>query len=85
MTATSRTAPTADWRAVTTLGGGSDGEAPGRREASRGDHEQHDEKERDRDHLDQHRSQAGVDVTGKVPLCVIGDETEDEGTDEGHR
>ena len=67
------------------LGGGPDGQAPGRGEAGRRDHEQRDEEEDDRDHLDQHRGQAGVDVPGQVALGVVGDEAEDERADEGHR
>ena len=84
MPVTSSAAPATDWRAVTTLGGGPDGQPSRRGEPCRRDHEQHDEEEEHRNDLGQHRRQARVDVPGQVADAILGDEPQHEGADERH-
>ena len=66
------------------LGGGPHRQPARGGEARRGDHEQHDEEEEDRDDLGQHRGQARVDVARQVTDAVLGDQAEHQRTDERH-
>ena len=84
MSATRRTAPDRGLAGRHHPGHPSEGQASGRGEPGRRDHQQGDEEERDRDHLDEHGGEAGIDVAGQVALRVVRDEAEDERADEGH-